>query len=223
MLTVPSRSFEMIPNLPWSSVVRENSALSTGLRAISTPSADSPAHEQPANSLLLNSYNEFMMLFCKTVAERTRPGQRQDIEERSYTFHAYGRTEGVAGVIITDGDYPALVAHQILSKVVDEFLAKYPCTAFSDRNLQDNACPLPQLKEYIHKYQDPSQADSIMKIQKELDETKIVLHKTIESVLERGEKIDSLVAKSDGLSQQSKMFYSQVRGRAFLGNNIYIR
>jgi hypothetical protein len=67
------------------------------------------------------------------------------------------------------------------------------------------------LKEYLVKYQDPQQADSIMKIQKELDETKIVLHKTIESVLERGEKIDSLVAKSDGLSAQSKMFYTQVR------------
>jgi synaptobrevin family protein YKT6 len=48
------------------------------------------------------------------------------------------------------------------------------------------------------------------KIQKELDETKIVLHKTIESVLERGEKIDSLVAKSDNLSFQSKAFYGQV-------------
>lgn len=62
------------------------------------------------------------------------------------------------------------------------------------------------------KYQDPAQADSIMKIQKELDETKIVLHKTIESVLQRGEKIDDLVAKSDGLSAQSKMFYSTYRG-----------
>jgi synaptobrevin family protein YKT6 len=65
------------------------------------------------------------------------------------------------------------------------------------------------LKDYIVKYQDPQQADSIMKIQKELDETKIVLHKTIESVLQRGEKIDDLVAKSDGLSAQSKMFYSE--------------
>lgn len=67
---------------------------------------------------------------------------------------------------------------------------------------------MPELKEYLTKYQDPQQADSIMKIQKELDETKIVLHKTIESVLQRGEKIDDLVAKSDGLSAQSKMFYS---------------
>lgn len=47
-----------------------------------------------------------------------------------------------------------------------------------------------------------------MKIQRELDETKIVLHKTIESVLQRGEKIDDLVEKSDGLSAQSKVFYS---------------
>ena len=149
-----------------------------------------------------------MSLFSKTVAERTKPGQRQDVEEQSYTFHAYGRSEGVAGVIISDQEYPALVAHQLLSKIVDEFLAKYPRSAFADSNAE---LPFPQLREYIVKYQDPHAADSIMKIQKELDETKIVLHKTIESVLERGEKIDSLVAKSDGLSAQSKMFYTQVR------------
>jgi synaptobrevin family protein YKT6 len=62
------------------------------------------------------SYGEFMTLFSKTVAERTRPGQRQDVEEQGtgllmsknhfsnknidYTFHAYGRTEGIAGIII---------------------------------------------------------------------------------------------------------------------------
>ena len=126
--------------------------------------------------------------------------------EPAYTFHAYGRTEGVAGIIISDPDYPALVAHQLLSKVVDEFLSRYPRSAFATSN---PTLAFPELKEYIVKYQDPQQADSIMKIQKELDETKIVLHKTIESVLERGEKIDSLVEKSDGLSAQSKMFYKQ--------------
>lgn len=165
-----------------------------------------------------------MTLFSKTVAERTRPGQRQDVEEQStlpkstlrgkklipclpdLTFHAYGRTEGIAGIIITDHDYPALVAHQLLSKVVDEFLAKHPRSSWANSN---PTLSFPELKDYIVKYQDPAQADSIMKIQKELDETKIVLHKTIESVLQRGEKIDDLVAKSDGLSAQSKMFYSE--------------
>ncbi|EFE35006.1 uncharacterized protein ARB_05962 [Trichophyton benhamiae CBS 112371] len=164
----------------------------------------------PANNIPAYSYGEFMTLFCKTVAERTRPGQRQDIEEKSYTFHVYGRSEGIAGVIISDADYPALVAHQLLSKIVDEFLVKHPRTSFIGKEI-GGPLDFPELKEYIVKYQDPTQADSIMKIQKELDETKIVLHKTIESVLERGEKIDSLVAKSDGLSAQSKMFYGQAK------------
>lgn len=169
-----------------------------------------------------------MTLFAKTVAERTRPGQRQDVEEQGtpsirrppsrllscpdipppnsidYTFHAYGRTEGICGIIISDHQYPALVAHQLLSKVVDEFLASNPRSSWATGTPQ---LLMPELKDYLTKYQDPQQADSILKIQKELDETKIVLHKTIESVLQRGEKIDDLVAKSDGLSSQSKMFY----------------
>jgi len=36
-------------------------------------------------------------------------------------------------------------------------------------------------------------------------------HNTIEAVLERGEKLDDLVAKSEGLSAQSKMFYKTAR------------
>ncbi|KAI2636171.1 snare Ykt6 [Xylaria nigripes] len=150
------------------------------------------------------NYSEFMTMFAKTVAERTRPGQRQDVEEQDYTFHAYGRTEGICGIIISDHEYPALVAHQLLSKVMDEFLAT-PRSTWASASA--NSVSMPELKGYLTKYQDPHQADSIMKIQKELDETKIVLHKTIESVLQRGEKMDILVAKSDGLSNQSKMFY----------------
>lgn len=90
---------------------------------------------------------------------------------------------------------------------MDEFLSSHPRSAWINNQPQT----FPELKEYILKYQDPHQADSIMKIQRELDETKIVLHKTIESVLQRGEKIDDLVAKSDGLSSQSKMFYQQAK------------
>ncbi|KAI0894878.1 putative snare protein [Annulohypoxylon nitens] len=153
------------------------------------------------------NYGEFMTMFAKTVAERTRPGQRQDVEEQDYTFHAYGRTEGICGIIISDHQYPALVAHQLLSKVVEEFLVAHPKSSWAS----GQTVTMPELQGYLTKYQDPHQADSILKIQRELDETKITLHKTIESVLQRGEKIDDLVAKSDGLSNQSKMFYQQAK------------
>lgn len=147
------------------------------------------------------NYAEFMTFTSITVAERTRPGQRQDVEEQTYTFHAYARSEGICGIIISDHEYPALIAHQLLSKITDEFISKHPPSEWRNSSAK---ITFPPLKEYIAKYQDPQEASSIMKIQKELDETKIVLHKTIESVsqshspsiqlliwyqvLERGEK-----------------------------------
>lgn len=39
----------------------------------------------------------------------------------------------------------------------------------------------------------------------------IFQHKTIESVLERGEKLDNLVERSNALSAQSKMFYKTAK------------
>ncbi|KAG9052090.1 palmitoyltransferase [Serendipita sp. 407] len=50
-----------------------------------------------------------------------------------------------------------------------------------------------------------------MRVQAELDETKIVLHKTIEGVLQRGENLDNLVERSNALSAQSKMFYKTAK------------
>lgn len=104
------------------------------------------------------------------------------------------------------------VAFSLLNKVLDEYLVKYQVTAIkSASTANDASMAFPELDEYIRKYQDPQQADTIMKVQQELDETKIVLHKTIESVLARGEKLDSLVEKSDALSASSRMFYKQAK------------
>ncbi|KAM5346217.1 hypothetical protein ACJ41O_009222 [Fusarium nematophilum] len=155
-----------------------------------------------------NSYSEVLTLFSKTVAERAHPGQRQDVKEQDYTSHALRRSEGVCGVIISDHQYPSLVAHQLLSKIVDEFLSRHPRSVWATG---EPALAFPELRDYLSRYQDPQQADSTLKIQRELDETKIVLHKTIESVLQRGEKIDDLITKSDDLSAQSKMFFEQAK------------
>jgi Synaptobrevin len=61
-----------------------------------------------------------------------------------------------------------------------------------------------------------------MKVQAELDETKIILHKTIESVLERGEKLENLVDRSEALNMQSKMFYKTARKQVSLGIRVLI-
>ncbi|OMJ21791.1 Synaptobrevin-like protein [Smittium culicis] len=154
------------------------------------------------------SIDDFLTFFATTVAERTSPGQRQGVDENNYTAFAYNRTDGLAAVVITDTEYPNRVALSLAGKLLDEFSALNPKA--SELTKGDGRFQ-PQLNKYLVDYQSPRQADVIMNVQMELDETKVVLHKTIESVLERGERLDNLVEKSNQLSDQSKMFYKTAK------------
>ncbi|VVT56841.1 uncharacterized protein SAPINGB_P005328 [Magnusiomyces paraingens] len=160
-----------------------------------------------------SSVSQFMTFFANTVAARTSPGQRQSIEEgENYVGHVYARSEGVAAVIISDKEYPVRVAFSLLNKILEEYLVKYPASVIAGATTANApTTKFLELDTYLAKYQDPQNADTIMRVQQELDETKIVLHKTIESVLDRGEKLDSLVDKSEALSASSRMFYKQAK------------
>ena len=76
---------------------------------------------------------------------------------------------------------------------------------------RNEAIAWPPLEASLVRYQDPANADQIMRIPRNLDETRDVLHNTITSVLERGEKLEELVDRSTELSAQSKMFYKQAK------------
>jgi len=139
------------------------------------------------------SVGEFMTFMAKTVAERTAVGQRQSVQENSYTAHVYnaGR-DGLAGtpptdqdtmggvdscrgsflaVVITDEEYPVRPAFSLLQKLIDDFITTVPKSQWSNPSSID----FPAARTYLAKYQDPKQADAIMRVQAELDETKIIL------------------------------------------------
>ncbi|KZS91524.1 snare protein YKT6 [Sistotremastrum niveocremeum HHB9708] len=151
-----------------------------------------------------------LIFLANTVVERTPEGQRQSVQENNYVAHVYNRggTVQLAAVIITDQEYPVRAAFSVLTKVLDEFERSVPQSRYAP-NSSSSANPIdfPELATYLQKYQDPRQADTILNLQQELDETKIVLHKTIEAVLRRGEKLDDLVERSAILNEQTKTFY----------------
>lgn len=156
-----------------------------------------------------NSVQEFMGFVSKTIVERTYSPARQSVKEGEYMCHVYVRADCLAGVLISDQEYPNRVAHTLITKVLEDFASKVPASTWPDAN--EASINFPQLNTYLAKYQNPREADAMTKIQEELDETKIILHNTIEAVLQRGEKLDDLVAKSEGLSSQSKLFYKTAR------------
>ncbi|CAD6957967.1 unnamed protein product [Tilletia controversa] len=172
---------------------------------------------------------DVMSFMSKTVAERTQPTQRQSIQENNTIAHVHARpaSDGIVGVLVTDTEYPVRVAFSLLNKSLDEFLLKVPKASWSSQvsaittgsqepppgksTLLVSESVFPQAQDFVKRYQDPRQADNIMKVQQELDETKIVLHQTIDSVLQRGEDLDKLVEKSQSLSTSSKAFYKTAK------------
>jgi hypothetical protein len=143
------------------------------------------------------SVGEFMTFFSKTVADRTQQGQRQTVQENKYNAHVYNRggaeqlagaslcavfacvpradAQGCVAVIVTDQEYPVRPAFSLLSKMLDDFVAKVPQSAFNN----PGAIGFPDINNYLSKYQDPRHADNIMRVQAELDETKIILVRSI--------------------------------------------
>jgi synaptobrevin family protein YKT6 len=70
----------------------------------------------------------------------------------------------------------------------------------------DTEFEFPMLADLLVKYQNPTAADSLMKLQKDIDSTKDIVIRTIDQLLDRGEKLETLAAKSDDLCFQSRVF-----------------
>ena len=151
---------------------------------------------------------DMLNFVSRTIVKRTQPGQRQTVEHQEYLCHAFNK-DGLAAITFADKTYPRRSAFCVINKVLDDYVEKF------GQNWRNHTADTnegnPILEAALREYQDPSKADNLLRVQKELDETKIVLHKTIDSVLARGEKLDNLVAKSSDLSMASQMFYRTAR------------
>uniref|UniRef100_A0A1I7WUK7 Synaptobrevin YKT6 n=1 Tax=Heterorhabditis bacteriophora TaxID=37862 RepID=A0A1I7WUK7_HETBA len=175
------------------------------------------------------SVQEFMQFTGKLLVERSGLGARSTVKENEYYCHCYVRSDGLSCVCVTDGEYQvrtrARVAMSMMTRVLDDFSAKVPAVQWPQIK-SDKDCIYTGLAELLNKWQNPREADPMTRVQflvtniyiyiynysyEEVEETKIVMHNTIQSVLDRGEKLDDLVKKSENLSDQSKLFYTQAR------------
>ena len=73
------------------------------------------------------SVEEFLVFTGKLLADRTQLGERQSVKEGEYMVHAYANnTTSLVGVVFSDHDYQQRVAHNLLTKILDDFAAQVP-------------------------------------------------------------------------------------------------
>lgn len=119
--------------------------------------------------------------------------------------HVYVRRDGISGIVVADQEYPPRVAFALLNKLIDEYDKEQRCVMASTLLVGARLCLLEFLPPFFSRlfvscncsgawktqtgpaqdwaplttavadYQDPSKADKISAIQKELDDTTAVL------------------------------------------------
>lgn len=71
-----------------------------------------------------SSVKEMLAFLSKTIVQRTAVGQRQTVKQEDYFCHVHVKDGGIAGVAVTDKDYPTIAAFSVVGKAIEEFLAK---------------------------------------------------------------------------------------------------
>eukprot|EP01100_Stratorugosa_tubuloviscum_P001341 TRINITY_DN129_c0_g1_i1.p1 TRINITY_DN129_c0_g1~~TRINITY_DN129_c0_g1_i1.p1 ORF type:complete len:203 (+),score=63.66 TRINITY_DN129_c0_g1_i1:50-658(+) len=153
------------------------------------------------------SMREAALFASREVVGRIKGGMVCSVEYQQYMCHVQVReAEGLACAVITDREYPQRVAFSLIASSFDQFFTLHSSNPSISSPSSDLSLSSPSIDSLLSRYQQPEQADKIIKIQKELDSTKEILVQSIDQLLERGEKLEDLAQRSNDLSYQSKLF-----------------
>lgn len=130
-----------------------------------------------------------------------------------YVFH-YVVSGGICYLCMSDELNKHRIPYAFLNDIQEQFLKKYgtekPQKAIAFAMNEAFSPILKARMEYYNTDKNPT-VDNISSVKNQIEEVKDVMVQNIEKVLERGEKIELLVDKTDRLSQQAFRFESTSR------------
>eukprot|EP00746_Dinoflagellata_sp_MGD_P004593 gnl/MRDRNA2_/MRDRNA2_108889_c0_seq1.p1 gnl/MRDRNA2_/MRDRNA2_108889_c0~~gnl/MRDRNA2_/MRDRNA2_108889_c0_seq1.p1 ORF type:complete len:201 (+),score=37.06 gnl/MRDRNA2_/MRDRNA2_108889_c0_seq1:75-677(+) len=150
---------------------------------------------------------EHIRFHSRLIASRTPVGQRTsvDFEQNLGKCHCWTTTKGLSLAVLVDNEYPMRVAFTLLSEAARIFTEQM--TGKFEGATADTEMKCPDVEALFTRFQNPAEADKITKIEKDLDEVKGVVMKSMDDLLKRGESLDQLMQKSNDLSNTSYQFY----------------
>lgn len=106
----------------------------------------------------------------RLIATRTPPGNQQSIQlEQGIGFcHTWTTTDLISVTAMTDPEYPEKAAFLLINKVIMEFREQHGKGL--DMISKDTEIKFPPLEAFLKDWQNPHEADKLLKIEKELCE-----------------------------------------------------
>jgi vesicle-associated membrane protein 7 len=129
----------------------------------------------------------------------------------NYLYH-YIQQEGLVFLCITEEGFGQKDAFQFLDKVQSRFNKRFALRAQTASAYSLNTEFSLIIREEMDRFNKPNQEhDKINMIQEEVNQVKDIMVRNIDDLVERGEKLDLLVDKTDNLSATAVTFKTTTR------------
>lgn len=117
-------------------------------------------------------------------------------------------------LIVAQADVGRRIPFAFLVELKRKFLSQYPPESTTYQSLPPYGCAAfnTHLKAMLNTYNTAPPADALSNARKEIDDVRNIMTENIERVLERGERIDLLVDKTDRLGGSARDFRVRSRG-----------
>lgn len=126
-------------------------------------------------------------------------------------FFHYAVHDGITYLCMADSEGKRRIAFAFLEDVRRRFEANYGGSKHAAAPFALNADFAPTLERQLQFYNSDPSSDDLQRVQSQLDAVKGVMVENVERVLERGEKFELLVDKTDRLARQAFCFESSSR------------
>ncbi|KAM0749490.1 synaptobrevin-domain-containing protein [Meredithblackwellia eburnea MCA 4105] len=118
----------------------------------------------------------------------------------------YQKSNGVVALVVAEDSAGRRMPFAFLAELHKRFLAAYGQDEINDAPAYGMAGWEKEVAKLMQQYTDSPPNDPIKVAQAELASVKDIMVKNIDAVLSRGERIELLVDKTDGLSTQARAF-----------------
>jgi len=147
---------------------------------------------------------------ARLATSRLQLGEKSVIDNANGKSYVDISKNGLSVVVIADEEYPSKVIMQMCREFHAIFFQQHTEEEFKAVN-KDMNLPCPDIELKIKKYQDPKEADKLLKLQNNLEEVTNIMNQNLDDLLKRGETLDDLMKKSKDVSSVSYNFYKKAR------------
>ena len=161
------------------------------------------------NFLKRSFAKEPLKFAARTSANKIKKGDSARIETPEFEgaiVYINSLENDLCYIIITDSEYPKTAAVKVLTEIRHQFELIFDINNLKNIKI-DKEHIFPAGQEIIDKYQDPQEADKLIKLENKLKEIESMLSKTMNDLLERSENLDELMSQSEDISNTAFQFY----------------